>query len=217
MSLSEQLSKMREQSASRIPSDVLATVRQAVQDLSASGIAQRSVAEGAQAPAFSLPNAKGETVALADLLAKGPVVVSFYRGGWCPYCNLELKALQERLPEIADLGASLVVISPETPDNSLTTAEKNALEFEVLSDAGNAVARGFGLVFKLAEELKPIYERIGIDIVKQNGDDSYELPIPATYVIDRDGTVRKAFVDPDYTQRLDPDEIIDSLRRTKDG
>ena len=217
MSLSEQLSKMREQSASRIPSDVLATVRQAVQDLSASGIAQRSVAEGAQAPAFSLPNAKGETVALADLLAKGPVVVSFYRGGWCPYCNLELKALQERLPEIADLGASLVVISPETPDNSLTTAEKNALEFEVLSDAGNAVARGFGLVFKLAEELKPIYERIGIDIVKQNGDDSYELPIPATYVIDRDGTVRKAFVDPDYTQRWDPDEIIDSLRRTKDG
>ncbi len=215
MSLSEQLSKMREQSASRIPSDVRATMRQAIQDLIASGIAQKSVAAGARAPEFSLPNAKGETVRLSDLLAKGPVVVSFYRGGWCPYCNLELKALQERLPEIADLGASLVAISPETPDNSLTSAEKNALEFEVLSDTGNAVARGFGLVFKLADELKPIYEGFGIDLVKHNADESYELPLPATYVIDRDGTVRKAFVDADYTKRLDPEEIVDSLRRAK--
>ncbi len=215
MSLSEQLSKMREQSASRIPSDVRATMRQAIQDLIASGIAQKSVAEGARAPEFSLPNAKGETVRLSDLLAKGPVVVSFYRGGWCPYCNLELKALQERLPEIADLGASLVAISPETPDNSLTSAEKNALEFEVLSDTGNAVARGFGLVFKLTDELKPIYEGFGIDLVKHNADESYELPLPATYVIDRDGTVRKAFVDADYTKRLDPEEIVDSLRRAK--
>ncbi len=215
MGLSEQLAKMREQAAARIPADTLSTMRQAIRDLAATGIVEESIAEGDRAPDFALPNARGETVASAELLAKGPVVVSFYRGGWCPYCNVELKALQERLPEIVDLGASLVAISPETPDHSLSTAEKNELAFEVLSDEGNGVARAFGLVFKLAAEIKPIYDNFGIDLVKQNGDESYELPITATYVIAGDGTVRKAFVDPDHTRRLDPEEVIAALREAQ--
>jgi len=190
-------------------------MRQATRNLAASGIVGESVGAGDRAPRFSLPNAKGETVSSADLLAKGPLVVSFYRGGWCPYCNVELKALQERLPEIADLGASLVAVSPETPDHSLATAEVNALAFEVLSDRGNGVARAFGLVFELGDELKPIYEKLGIDLIKRNGDDSYELPLPATYVIAADGTVQMAFVDADYTRRLDPEEVIAALRQAQ--
>lgn len=217
MRLSEQLTKMRERAEERFPAPTLATMRQATQHLIASGIVGESIAEGERAPQFSLPNAKGEMVASADLLAKGPLVVSFYRGGWCPYCNVELRALQERLPEIAALGASLVAVSPETPDHALATADENGLAFEVLSDHGNSVARAFGLVFKLAEELRPIYQKFGIDLIKQNGEESYELPLAATYVIAGDGTVRKAFVDPDYTRRLDPEEVVAALRLAQDA
>ncbi len=110
------------------------------------------------------------------------------------------------------LGASLVSISPQTPDNSLSMAEKNELKFEVLSDVGNKVARQFGLVFSLVEELRPLYKGIGADLPAHNGDDSHELPIPATFVIAQDGTIRLASVDADYTHRLEPAAILDSLR-----
>lgn len=110
------------------------------------------------------------------------------------------------------LGASLVAISPQTPDNSLSTAEKNKLEFEVLSDKSNAVARQFGLVFTLAEVLRPLYKQLGADLVAYNGDESYELPMPGTFVIARDGIIRLAFVDADYTHRLEPAVIMKSLR-----
>ncbi len=211
MSLTEQLDKMREGAKTRTPANIRATMAKAVDDLRASGIAERSLGEGEQIPAFALPNAHGETVRSADLLAHGPAVLSFYRGGWCPYCNLELKALQEALPEISGLGASLVAISPELPDKAMTTTEKHGLGFEVLSDRGNQVARAFGLVFTLAEELRPVYEAFGIDVPAYNGDETFELPIPATFVVDRDGTVRRAFVDPDYTRRLDPADVIAAL------
>ena len=125
--------------------------------------------------------------------------------------------MQLALPEIEALGAQLVTVSPELPDKSLSTAEKNALAFEVLSDVGNKVARDFGLVFSLAEELRPIYASFGIDIPAYNGDDTFELPMPATYVIDTDGTILHAFVDADYTSRLEPAEIVEILKTTKTG
>lgn len=123
--------------------------------------------------------------------------------------------MQLALPEIEALGAQLVTVSPELPDKSLSTAEKNDLAFEVLSDLGNKVARDFGLVFSLAEELRPIYASFGIDIPAYNGDDTFELPLPATYVIDTDGTIAHAFVDTDYTRRLEPAEIVEILKTTK--
>ena len=183
----------------------------ATEDLVKSGIADRSLKVGDRVSEFTLTNAIGKEITLRSLLAAGPVVISFYRGQWCPYCNLELRALQKALPEIIANGASLVAISPQTPDNSLSTAEKNELTFEVLSDVGNKVAREFGLVFTLPEELRPIYEGFGVDLLAHNGDKTFELPLPATYVVAADGKVISAFVDPDYTKRLEPEEIVAAL------
>ena len=140
------------------------------------------------------------------------MVLNFYRGGWCPFCNLELQTLQARLPEIKALGATLVGISPETPDNSLTAIEKHQLEFEVLSDVGNKTARKFGLLFTVYEEMRPLYLKWGLDVPASNGDDSWELPVPATYVIDRNAVVHAAHVDKDYTKRMEPDEVIAALQ-----
>lgn len=212
MSLTEKLAAMRAGAKERLEPEVFQTMRAATQGLKDSGIEDRSLKPGYRAPAFALPNARGETVASADQLKNGPLVVSFYRGGWCPYCNAELRALQDKLPEITNLGASLIAVSPETPDKSLSTAEKNELSFEVLSDKGNQVARAFGLEFALPEALRPVYEKLGIDLNAANGDDTFELPVPATFVIDSDGVVRHAFVDADYTQRLDPVEVVTALR-----
>ncbi len=122
--------------------------------------------------------------------------------------------MQLALPEIEALGAHLVAVAPELPDKSLSTAERNALAFEVLSDVGNKVVRDFGLVFSLAEELRPIYASFGIDIPAYNGDDTFELPMPATYVIDTDGIIVHAFVDTDYTRRLEPAKIVEILKTT---
>jgi peroxiredoxin len=181
-------------------------------ELAASGIAERSLKPGDRAPDFNLPDTRGGYVRLKDLLAAGPVVLSFYRGGWCPYCNLELRALQQVLPEITRLGAKLVAVSPQTPDETLSTTEKNALSFSVLSDIGSTAAKSFGIAYDLAEELRPLYARSGHALPEKNGDGSWLLPIPATYVIDTDGTVALAFVDVDYRNRLEPAEILAALQ-----
>ncbi|NEN93342.1 MAG: AhpC/TSA family protein, partial [Okeania sp. SIO3H1] len=195
----------------QLPEDAKAKMNKAVVNLANSDIVDNSLKLGEKVPNFSLPNAVGKIVELNSLLVESPVVISFYRGGWCPYCNMELRGLQKYLPQITELGAKLIAISPETPDNSLSTTEKNELTFEVLSDRGNQVAKEFGLVFQMPEELRPIYQSFGVDLPAYNGDESFELPIPATYVIASDGTVIHAFVNPDYTQRLDPKEIINVL------
>jgi peroxiredoxin len=181
-------------------------------ELAASGIARRAIKAGDLAPDFRLPDVRGSHVRLRELLVRGPVVVSFYRGGWCPYCNLELRALQNALPAIHQLGAQLVAVSPQTPDESLSTAAKNELAFAVLSDAGSATAKQYGIAFDLAEELRPIYAHFGHALPDKNGDDSWVLPIPATYVIDTNGTVALAFIDVDYRNRLEPAEAINALQ-----
>jgi peroxiredoxin len=180
--------------------------------LAASQTAENALAVGDTVPDFSLPNITGDPVSLHDMLDKGPVVLNFYRGGWCPFCNLELQALQARLPEIKALGATLVGISPETPDNSLTAIEKHQLEFEVLSDIGNKTARTFGLLFTVYEEMRPLYLKWGLDVPASNGDDSWELPVPATYVIGSNGVIHAAHVDKDYTRRMEPDAVITALQ-----
>ncbi|MDE0048204.1 MAG: peroxiredoxin-like family protein [Rhodospirillales bacterium] len=212
MSLKDELARLRAASAQKFPAETLAVMQGATKDLIASGIAEQSAGEGSAAPDFSLPNANGEPVASEALWGDGPAVVSFYRGGWCPYCNVELKALQDRLPEIEALGARLVAITPETPDNALTTQEKNEIGFDVLSDDGNRVASAFGLTFRLPDAVNDLYKGFGIDLESSNGEASQTLPVPATFVIGKGGTVLKAFVDADYTTRAEPDEIIAALK-----
>jgi peroxiredoxin len=211
MSLKEELESFRNEFMSKAPAEIRDAMTRADLGLAASGITARALKAGDRVPDFSAPDATGKTVRLSDLLKGGPVVLSFYRGGWCPYCNLELRALQAALPEIARLGASLVAISPQSPDESLSTAQKNALTFRVLSDTDSHVAKAFGIAFDLAEELRPIYSRFGHALPDKNGVESWVLPIPATYVIDRMGTITLAFIDVDYRNRLEPADIVTAL------
>ena len=214
-SLSAQLNETVSNFMSSLPDDEAQIVAASFEKLHASHTGESAIAVGDIAPDFSLPGATGAAVSLRDRLSEGPVVLSFYRGGWCPFCNLELQALQALLPEIRALGANLIGISPETPDNSMTSAEKHRLEFDVLSDIGNKTARDYGLIFTVYEEMRPLYIKWGLDVPASNGDDSWELPVPATYVIDSNGVARAAHVDKDYTKRMEPEQILAALRDIK--
>jgi len=186
---------------------------QTISDLVAHGLSALALREGDVAPDFYLPDAHGQMVALKTLLDRGPVVISFYRGGWCPFCNLELRGLQRVLPEIVQMGASLVAISPQLPDNSLSTQEKNQLTFPVLSDVGNIEAKRFGIVFTLPTALVEANRAIGRELVEINGETgAAQLPMPATFVLDKSGVIRLAFIEEDWSKRLDPDIVLDTLR-----
>lgn len=166
---------------------------------------------GASAPNFSLPDATGATVELNRLMANGPVVLTFYRGGWCPYCNIQLRAYQGILNELKKLGASLVAVSPETPDNSLDTRQREELEFHVLSDNGNVVAKQFGLVFPVSAEVRLLFEGWDINLENHNGIEGGEIPVPATYIIDEAATIIFGKPDVDYRTRVEPKEILRAL------
>lgn len=164
-------------------------------------------------PGANLPNVSGESIQLYKLLAEGPVVLTFYRGGWCPYCSIALRGLQRELKEFRALGAELVAISPELPDNSLTTSEKNGIEFQVLSDTGNKVAAMLGVAVPVSKEVQGVYRGFGNALDLINGVSGAEsLPAPSTFVIGKDKIVRLAFVDADYTKRLDPLDALKALR-----
>ena len=175
-----------------------------------SGIVAAAKQVGDTAPAFTLTNAEGKPVALEDYLKKGPVVLTWYRGGWCPYCNLTLHQLQEELPNFKASGANLIALTPELPDQSMSTAEKHDLQFEVLSDVGNKIARRYGIVFKLTDEVAAMYNK-SFDMNSYNGDDSNELPLAATYIISQEGKIVYAFLDADYRNRAEPSELTDFL------
>ena len=194
--------------AEKVPADKLAIMNQSTVDLVATEIHKQALKTGDKVPAFSLPNQNNEATSLPDSL----VVLNFYRGGWCPYCNFELGALQKLIPEFEAAGAKLVAITPETPDHSISTKEKNELSFDILSDVGNEVAKQFGLVFTIPSEIQSIYESFGIDVNKHNGDDTFELPIPATYVVNSAGEIVYHFVDADYTQRSEPSDVLAAVK-----
>ena len=140
------------------------------------------------------------------------MVLAFYRGAWCPYCNVHLSALQGRVDEIKQLGGQLVAVSPQTPDRSHSVVEKNRLQFPVLSDMGNHVARALGLVFEFSNELRAAYKGFGVDLGDFNGDDSWTLPVPGTFIINQDGTIAKVWTDVDYRRRAEPDDVVNALR-----
>jgi peroxiredoxin len=213
MSLKQQLAEYRAGWFKRVTAERQAIMERHIAGLR-DGLAKSALKTGDGAPAIVLGNARGDTVDVGALLKNGPVIISFYRGGWCPYCNLELRAFQQILPEIKAVGAALVAISPEKPDDTLSTAEKNALSFEVLSDVGQKVGRAFGLVYDFSDELKSAYKEFGIDIPGKNGAEDWALPISATYVIDRDGTIIYAYTDADYRDRAEPADVLEVLKKT---
>jgi peroxiredoxin len=212
MTLRQEIENFVKETAGRIPPQVLTQLQQSIDDVKKSGISERARGVGDLAPAFSLPNAAGKSVALTDLIANGPVIISFYRGIWCPYCNLELRAYQRILGEIRAAGGDFIAISPQTPDNSLVTSRKNELAFEVLSDRGSRVAAEFGIAYQTPEVVKRITGMFGADIAAINGSDYGQLPISATYVVDTQRRIALANIDPDFRVRLEPSEALAALR-----
>ncbi len=212
MRLRETLAKMREDSAKKLPPEKKAIMDAATEKLRKERIAAQAPAVGKKAPDFTLRNFHGREIRLSTLLKRGPVVLTFYRGGWCPYCNAQLRAYQEKLPAFQQLGAQLVAVSPEKPDEGASTAEKDGLKFEVLSDPKNSIATRYGLVFGVPKELRDLYQSFGIDLTKNQGNPDWRLPVPATFVIGKDFTVHYAFTDPDYTVRAEPADILTAIR-----
>lgn len=211
MTLTEELAAYRADFTRTAPAGRPALYTAKIEELRARFVVDAIPQVGDSAPDFTLPEARGGEVSLAGLRADGPVVLTFYRGGWCPYCNIQLRAYQQALPRLASFGARLVAVSPQQPDGSLTTAERNELTFDVLSDVGNAVARRYGLVFSLAEELREAMRSVGKALPGINGDESWELPVPATFVVARDGRIALAHADVDYRNRLDSEDILAAL------
>ncbi|HLX00800.1 MAG TPA: peroxiredoxin-like family protein [Trinickia sp.] len=194
------------------PPEIHPVMERATAELIASGQAEHALRAGDKAPAFTLNDPNGTPVSSEELLAKGPLVISFYRGVWCPYCNLELKALQEALPSFEALGASLVAISPQNAVNSRKSVRTNQLGFPILSDTHNDVAAAFGLRFALPDYLVELYKQLKNDLPAFNGDPSWTLPMPARYVIGQDGTILYSEVNPDYTHRPEPADMLPALR-----
>jgi peroxiredoxin len=205
--------KAQAESDPNVAPEAATVLKRATADLIRSGIAERALGAGARVPAFALPDSAGNQVDVGTHLARGPLVVSFYRGAWCPYCQLELAALQEAAPDFAALGAGLVAISPNLPAYARQTVRTLGLTFPVLIDRGNAVARRFGLVWQFPDDLRAVYHGFGVDLSQVNGDDSWELPLSARYVIASDGVIAHAEINPDYTHLPDPRQTIAELKK----
>ena len=213
MTLLQEIENFQKEMIPQIPENVMDIILKASAELIAQNLEARALKKGDALPSFELTDALGEKRSSDQLLKSGPMVISFYRGGWYPYCHLKLRALQKVLPEIKANNATLLAIFPELPNNSLTTQEQYELEFPVLSDLDNLVAKKFSLVFELDNKLVPLFkENFNWDLVAINGTEKEELPIPATYVVDREGVIQFAFVQSDYTQRAEPERILEVLR-----
>lgn len=216
MSLQDKLDAFKANFETNVaPADVVAVMHRATADLIATGQHDRALKAGDKAPDFTLSDPDGKPVRLADLLSSGPVVLTFYRGVWCPYCNIDLTAIEDVADDIRAAGAALIAVSPQTPINSRKSQRQNGLSFPILSDAGLKVAEQFGIKFAMPDDLIAIYKAFGNDFNVINGDDSWTLPMPARYVIASDGTIAYAEVSPDYTRRPDPADLLPVLHGLK--
>lgn len=214
MTLQDRLDAFKAEFIAARPPEVRATMEQATAELIASGAPGRALKAGDRAPAFILEAPDGTPTSSADLLAGGPLVVSFYRGVWCPYCNMELQALEAARADFEAAGARLIAISPQNRVNSRKSLRENALGFPILSDPANTVAAAFGLRFVLPDYLVELYKSLGNKLPQFNGDDSWTLPMPGRFVIGSDGMIAYAEVNPDYTRRPEPAAMLPAIRRT---
>jgi len=215
MSLQDRLDAFKAEFRAARPPEVRELMERATAELIASGAAARALKAGDRAPDFMLEAQDGTQIASRDLLAEGPLVVSFYRGVWCPYCNMELQALQAALPDFSAAGARLVAISPQNRVNSRKSVRENGLDFPILSDPGNAIAAAFGLRFTMPSYLVNLYLSLGNNLPLFNGDASWTLPMPARFVIGSDGVIAYAEVNPDYTRRPEPADMLPAIRRAQ--
>lgn len=208
------LNKKKADFKANAPENIKRIYKEGLDFVKNSGILEKVLNVGDKAPDFTLKNQLKEPVRLYDELKKDPVILTWYRGGWCPYCNITLHYMQEKLPEFQNEGASLIALTPELPDNSLNTVEKHHIEFQVLSDVRQRVSRKYGVVYKLMDEVAENYQK-SFDLHSYNGDQSNELPLAATYIIDQQGIIQYAFLDVDYRNRAEPAVIIDKLKELK--
>ena len=212
VTIHEQSEQLKAAAAERLPSDVAEAFDRSIQDLLDQGIPAGTLQVGDTLESFSLTDATGTPVTLDELVDSGPAVIVFYRGGWCPYCNLALRTYQrELLPELGAFGARLVAISPQSPDQSLSTVEKAELDFTVLSDPGNRVAHRVGIVFQQADEVLEAQRKLGLDLAQVNAEGSTQLPRPSVLIVDKGRTVRFVDVQPDYTARTEVADILAGL------
>jgi peroxiredoxin len=197
--------------AKYVPADIQAIHSHVVEELKQSGIAERALQLGSKAPSFELSDRNGKIVRSSDLLVSDPLVISFIRGRWCPFCVGQMEAMNAIYPQIQESGASLIAISPQTVHQTDLMADQHKLRFPLLSDAGSKVARAFGLAYRVPDYQQEIYRRVFVNLPFVNGDEGWELPIPATYILSREGSVLYASANPDYTDRPEPSEILSFL------
>ena len=208
----EQSEQLKAHAAAHLPAEVVAVFGRGVEKLAAGGVGPGAVQAGDRLAPFTLDDATGQPVSLDQLVAAGPAVIVFYRGGWCPYCNLALRTYQrELLPGLGAFGARLVAISPQTPDESLSTAEKAELAFTVLSDPGARLAQRLGIAYRQADEVCAAQRQLGLELTEVNAEGSANLPHPAVLIVGQDRTVRFADISPDYTTRTEVSDILAAL------
>lgn len=216
--LSDATSALISEYRETVPKEIMNTIDAATEALISQGIRYRCIQEGEYVHDFELPDAYGSNVKLSDYLTHGPVVISFYRGGWCTFCNLELKALQDCLAKIRSYGANLIAITPQKPDGTRETLAELGINYPILSDTSNSVANSFGLLFDVPTELRQIYESVfNLDIPNENCSGSYTLPVTATYVVNVDGKVVSASVDENFVNRQEPTEILGVLKKLNEA
>lgn len=212
MLLTQTLAEARQGFIAHTPLEIQMAMSRQIREQQESGNTY-GLQEGQKAKDFTLKNALGETVNLYDELSKGPVVLTFYRGGWCPFCNSQLKAYQKLLPDIEALGGQLIAVSPQSPDNTLSQQEKEELTFQVLSDTNGLVAAFYNILYDVPDYIQDIMKQMGMDLAEYNATNRWILPIPSTFMIDESGIIRSAYVNPDFMQRLDPENILHELRK----
>jgi peroxiredoxin len=214
----EQSAQLKAAAAERLPAEVTEVFARSIGDFLAQGIPAEAIKPGDRVESFTLDDATGTAISLDRLVEDGPTVIVFYRGGWCPYCNLALRTYQqELLPELGPFGARLVAISPQTPDQSLSTAEKAELAFTVLSDPGSRVARSIGIAFQQEDDVLAAQRQLGLDLAQVNAEGSTRLPRPTVLIVDQDRTVRFVDVQPDYTARTEVADILAALTDIRTG
>jgi peroxiredoxin len=209
--LREVLAERKALMAQYVPQETLAIHERVIEELRGQEVSRKALGVGAKAPSFELKDHNGKAFSSAELLKTRRLVICFFRGRWCPFCVGQMEAMNRVLPQMRDAGAELVAISPQTVQQSFFMADQHRLGFPLLSDTGNQVARQFGLVYRIPDYQQSIFRRALINLPFINGDESWELPIPAVYVVDRDGTILFAAVNPDYKERPEPEEILGKL------